>query len=254
MTDTNNVRLPETYTMEGFLTAGETNAQGEMPIWLLVQNLINLATLHANALGVGYADLKPLGIGWVLTHVSIEMLHYPGINENYRLTTWIEGYNRLYSDRCFALTDANGNVIGNIRTNWVAMDMVKRTAADLSVLPTERFVVHDRKCPVQRTRKQQPLGDDANECEYTFKYSDTDFNRHVNTVMYIRQILNQWSMDRYDSYSIERFDISFHAECHYADTVAIRHADMPDSQSACEIINPAGHRAVLSYIRWKARS
>lgn len=245
--------LPPTYSSDGFLTAGETNAQGEMPLWIIVQNLINTATLHANALGVGYADLKPLGIGWVLTHVSIEMIRYPAINESYRLTTWIEGYNRLYSDRCFVLTDAEGNEIGHMRTNWVAMDMEKRTAADLTVLPTERFVVHDGKCPVVRARKLQPLGEDAREAEYTFKYSDTDFNRHVNTVMYIRHILNQWRMEQYDNNRIKRFDISFHAECRYADTVKIRHIDMSDTRSACEIINPIGHRAVVCSILWEKR-
>lgn len=245
--------LPQTYSIDGFLTAGETNAQGEMPLWLIVQNLINLATLHANALGVGYADLKPLGIGWVLTHVAIVMKRYPTINETYRLTTWIEGYNRLYSDRCFVLTDASGNEIGHMRTNWVAMDMVKRTAADLSVLPTDRFVVHDGKCPVERARKLQPLGEEAKDVEYTFKYSDTDFNRHVNTVMYIRHILNQWDMSHYDRNIIGRFDIAFHAECHYNDTVKIRHIDLNESQSACEIINPAGHRAVAASLFWGPR-
>lgn len=245
--------IPKIYHIDGFLTAGETNAQGEMPLWLIVQNLINIATLHANALGVGYADLKPLGVGWVLTHVSIEMSRYPAINERYRMSTWIESYNRLYSDRCFVLTDGDGNEIGHMRTNWVAMDMEKRTAADLSILPTERFVVYDRKCPVMRARKQMPLGNDAEECDYTFKYSDTDFNRHVNTVMYIRQILNQWDMEKYDNNRIDRFDISFHAECRYDDTVKIRHIDQSDTLSACEIVNPAGHRAVVCSIGWGKR-
>ena len=81
------------------LTAGESDAEGRMPLTLLTERLIENATEHANALGIGYADLLPLGIGWVLSRVSVEMTSWPAINEAYTVTTWIESYNRRFSER-----------------------------------------------------------------------------------------------------------------------------------------------------------
>ena len=91
-----------------YLTAGEAGAQSSMPLTLLVQRVIEVATEHANALGIGYATLSVHGIAWVLSKISIEMQRYPDINEDYCLTTWIESYNRRFCDRCFAVTGAPG--------------------------------------------------------------------------------------------------------------------------------------------------
>lgn len=245
--------LPSELTLNYFLTAGETDAQGRMPLWLIFSRLIEAATLHANALGVGYAALSPLRMGWVLTRVSIEVVRYLSINESYDVTTWIEGYNRLYSDRCFLFTDAEGKPVAHIRSMWVAIDMDKRRATDLSRLDREHFVVSERRCPVGRIGKQPPIGDDAAAMarDYTWQFCDIDFNRHVNTVQYVRHILNQWDMERYDKNEIGRFDISFHNECHYGDTARLRHVDLPEERSLCEIIDPQGRHAVTASVVWR---
>lgn len=243
--------LPSELTLDCFLTAGETDAQGRMPLWLIASRIIEAATLHANALGVGYADLAPLRMGWVLTRLSIEVERYLTVNEKYSVTTWIEGYTRLYSDRCFLIADGHGQPVAHIRSMWMAIDMDKRTAADLSKLDREHFVVSERRCPVGRPGKQPPLGDEAVSRQYTWRFCDIDFNRHVNTVQYIRHILNQWDMDMYEDNEISRFDISFHNEYHYADTATLRHSDLPEGKSLCEIIDPQGRHAVLSALTWR---
>ena len=78
-----------------FLTAGETDARSLMPITLMAARAIETATEHANALGIGYTELAEHRLGWVLARLSIEVLRYPGINETYSMSTWIEGYNRF---------------------------------------------------------------------------------------------------------------------------------------------------------------
>ncbi len=45
------------YTKRYYLSAGECNPESEMPVPLLVSRLIEIATLHANEWGVGYAHL-----------------------------------------------------------------------------------------------------------------------------------------------------------------------------------------------------
>ena len=246
MTDMNE--FSKTYV----LTADKCDAQSRMPLWLITTAVIETATLHANALGIGYSDLITHGIGWVLSRLSVEMSRYPGVNEEYTVTTWIESINRLYSDRCFCITDASGAVVGYVRSVWAAIDMRKRCAADLSCLDLDALPIgKDRECPVARMRRAQV---DAPESisRYTFNFSDLDFNRHVNTVQYVRHILGRFPLERFDADEVARFDISFHKECRYGQDVDFKVRDTPDL-STCDIVSADSIPAVTSALAWRPR-
>ena len=58
--------------------------------------VIETATLHANRLGIGFRDLEPMGIVWVLSRVTMRVDRYPGPNEDLSLTTWVQDATRLY--------------------------------------------------------------------------------------------------------------------------------------------------------------
>ncbi len=94
------------YTTEFFLTAAEVNSQREMPLSRLVTTIIDTATAHANRLGIGFDRMISEGISWVLSRLTIDIAESPSVNRTYRMTTWIENVNRLFSDRNFEMTDA----------------------------------------------------------------------------------------------------------------------------------------------------
>lgn len=209
-------------TKTWLLTAGETDATSLMPITLVATRAIQLATEHANALGIGYAQLAEHHMGWVLARLSIEMIRYPEINESYTLSTWIEGYNRYFSERCYEMTDADGKPIGYIRSMWVAIDMNTRAMADLSTLDSDKLPLLKRKCPVGRLRNHVITHDaPATRSYYTFKYCDIDLNRHVNTIRYLDLVLNLRTLDFFDRNKIKRLDASFEHECYYGERVKL---------------------------------
>ncbi len=238
-------RIYQTY----FLTAGESDAEGRMPITLLTKRIIEIATIHANALGIGYSNMIEKNVGWVLSRLSIEMLRYPGINEEYTLSTWIESYNRRFSERNFAITTPSGKVLGYARSLWVPMDFAKRTVADLSLFDSSKIQILDDVCDMAKPRRTGVLPEDAREEKYIFKYSDLDFNRHVNTVRYISLLMDLWPLERYDANIIKRLDIAFHLECRFGDEVVLREANDNYGSHLCEIVN-AGTRAVSAIFDW----
>ena len=235
-----------------YLTAGEAGAQSSMPLTLLVQRVIEVATEHANALGIGYATLSVHGIAWVLSKISIEMQRYPDINEDYCLTTWIESYNRRFCDRCFAVTGGDGQPVDYIRTMWTAIDVERRCVADLTAFEQAAFPVSSRSCPVAKPVRLPALPADASVQDYTFKYCDIDFNRHVNSVRYLALVLNHWPLDHFDHNTIRRIDICYHHECHFGQTVQLRVASQ-GHESECEIVHD-GVRAVGLRISWAPRA
>lgn len=212
--------IPVEMTIKYFLTAAGCNAQKMMPLPALTQKLIDVATAHANALDVGYVRLLDFNAAWVLSRVSIEMSRYPGINEEYSITTWVENVNRRFSARNFMISGASGEVLGYARSIWVAIDIETRRPADLAPI-VGNIIPSDRACPIEPFPRLAPIENPEKVAEHVFRFCDIDFNRHVNTTRYVEAILNQWSMNFYDRNRISRFDILFLAEAHFDDAVAI---------------------------------
>ena len=243
--------LDKEFSKSFTLGAGETGAEGTMPLWLMAQRAIELATAHANYLGIGYATLIKRNIGWVLSRLSIETLRPMVINTQYTVTTWIESYNRRFSERNFAITGADGTVYAYIRSIWSAIDYEKRTGADIGAVAPEGLPISDRPCPIAPAPRVGELGPDARRVPYTFRYCDIDFNRHVNTVRIIELILNQWPLERYDAMEPVRLDVIFHHESTYGQTVEVLSDDHED-RSLCELVHN-GIRLIGAAITWRKR-
>ena len=203
-----------------YLSAGECNPQSELPLPLLVNKVIDVATLHANEWGVGYKRLIADNHAWVLARITIEMERYPRVNENYTLTTWIEDYNRMFSQRNMEVTDERGNTLGYVRTIWMVIDLSTRQSVDMSQLTYIRENINDRPCPIAPQAKLRPVAE-GEVTEHTFGYVECDFNRHVNTVRYLELLLNQFELSYFDNNVVHRMEMSFIKETRYGESVHV---------------------------------
>lgn len=245
----------DTYTITRFLTAGETDARGLMPVTLIAARAIEAATLHANALGIGYSNLSEHRLGWVLARLAIDVHRYPTINETYTLTTWIESYNKYFSDRCFVMTDESGAVVADIRSVWVAIDTSTRHMADLTQLDRSSFPTADRTCPVPKCRAFAIAPDSTVErTDYTFRFTDIDFNGHVNTVRYLEAVLNLRPLDFYKTHDIARLEASFEHECHFGKPAELVTGKSTAAEEAFTTeIHTEGRRAAAVQLTYRLR-
>lgn len=224
------------YSHEFFLAAGECNAESLMPLPLLVNRLIRVATEHANLMNVGYARFAPEGRGWVLVRLAVEMKQYPMVNDNYTVKSWIESASKLLSYRNFAIY-CNGDVAGYVRSEWAMIDMNTRKLCDVSsVGELAASARPDMECPMAPPIRLRPVRQ-GRTGTYTFGYCDVDFNRHVNTVRYIERLMDQWPIEHYDRYTVSRFEVAFVRECHYGATVSIMVDDADIHDCRAEICN-----------------
>ena len=204
------------------ITDAGCDAARRLPPSSLVSDIIDLAVSHADILGVGYAAMEPHGIMWVLGRLSIETSRWPAMFDNFGLTTWVEGVNRIFSERDFEIT-VNGSTAGYARTVWSAIDLTTRRSASLAPVTAGLGNVADssRPCPIERApRLGAPENPDAVKA-YTFALSDLDFNRHVTTTRYVDLMIDTIPLDLYDSSRIARIDLAFHREARYGDRVDI---------------------------------
>lgn len=204
-----------------YLSAGECGPERRLPITLLTGQIIECATHHSNECGAGYNDLIAHGQAWILSRMAIEMTAYPLINETYTINTWVDTTNRRFSERNFEILNCRNEIIGYARTVWMAIDIERRCAADISRLSALTDIILERPCPIDRPSRHQPVEHPTKAEIYTFRYCDLDFNRHVNTVRYIELIMDQWSLDFHDSHAVRRIDISFLHEAYCNETARV---------------------------------
>lgn len=229
-----NTHAEKIFECRYFLTPAECNPQGRMPITLLINRLIEVATLHANAIGIGYATLVDRHETWVLSRVAVEMTLYPGVNDHYTVRTWVSSINRLFSERDFEILDTGGNTIGYARTVWAVLNTDTRAVADISRMEWVRELVPQKDCPVEKAARPRPLADFTSH-PYRFTYCDIDFNRHVNSSRYIELLLNQWSLGFHDANRLTRFEIAYLHEAVYDDVVDVRLHTEPDGTVRAEL-------------------
>lgn len=213
-----------------FLTPGECNPEQRMPLTLLINRIIEVATLHANQIGIGFDFLVKEHQTWVLSRVAVEMIRYPGVGENYSITTWISSISRLFSERDFEILDGEGAVIGHARTVWAVIDTHSRSVGDISRIGWVKEIIPDKQSPVEKPSRPRPIAapespevpEGYREVKYRFQYTDIDFNRHVNSSRYIELLLNQWSLDYHDANRLTRFEIAYIHEARYNEEVTLR--------------------------------
>ncbi len=225
-------QLTRSYT----ITAAGCDAARRLPPAALVADIIDLAVAHADRLGVGFAAMEPYGIMWVLGRLSIETSPWPAMFDEFGLTTWVEGVNRLFSERDFEIT-VNGSTAGYARTVWSAIDLTSRRSASLAPVIAGLGDVADpaRPCPIGRSaRLGAPENPDAVK-SYTFALSVLDFNRHVTTTRYVDVMVDTIPLELYDRSRISRIDLAFHREARYGDRVDIISRIAPSADGATEI-------------------
>ena len=213
------------YSYRFKLTAAEVDPQLEMPLSSLVVAIIDTATAHANAIGIGFDKLNAHNASWVLSRLSVELDETPRVNGAYRLDTWVESVGRLSSDRGFALFDeSDGRCIGRVHTVWMAIDMDARRPVDLSILGDFSCYMVEPEHP-SACRRIAPFQDELTGYDHTFKVSDIDVNYHVTTRRYIDLIIDLQPMDCYETSRLTRFDIAFKHEARYGETARVSTKD-----------------------------
>lgn len=252
-----------------FNSANESNPEGELALSVLVSNIIEIATAHANSLGIGNPDMNHLGAGWVLSRITVEMESYPPCNTEYNITTWIEGWNRHFSTRDFCIEDKHGKIYGYARSVWMVLNTKTHENFGTSHLNLPDGMISAKECPIASQGKHveimpydtpddkvpaRALKANSIETEYTFKYNDIDFYRHVNTVRYITILLNQYSLAEFDKNLVRRLEMSFLHEGSFGDTVTVlRHNHTPLSSSILLKSHNTGLPVIFSCISLSPR-
>ena len=225
----------------------------KLTMGVLGNHLLNCAGFHAADRGFGIATLNENHYTWVLSRLAVEMNELPRAYEKFSIQTWVENVYRLFTDRNFAILNAEGKPIGYARSVWAMISMQTRKPADLLALHGGKitdYICTDVECPIDkpgRIKMEYPVlvG------EHQAKYSDIDLNGHVNSIKYIEHILDLFPMEQFRDKTVRRFEVAYVAEGYYGDTLTFHREQKGENEYDIEVKKNNGEVVVRSKVIFK---
>ena len=168
-----------------------------------------VAGVHATLKGAGLKDmLDKEGRTWMILRTQMTISKYASWCDEYDIETWCqEGY-RLYCPRYVEARDKKtGELLFNSKNLWVIMDLVKNRHCD----PALPKFPQEEEYTISET---EPYLVKVN-------YYDTDYNRHVNNIVYVNWLMESFPHEYLDQYLPEFFDVEWKKQCHWGDEIKV---------------------------------
>lgn len=225
---------------------------GKLTMGVLGNHLLNCAGFHAADRGFGIATLNDNHYTWVLSRLAIELERMPREYEHFIIQTWVENVYRLFTDRNFAILDAEGNPIGYARSIWAMIDMDTRKPADLLSLHGGQitdYICKDKECPIDKpgrikVAQKELVG------EHKALYSDIDINGHVNSIKYIEHILDLFPMEVFKEKRIKRFEMAYSAESYYGNVLSFYREQTGNDEYDVEVMKNGAEVVCRSKVKF----
>ncbi|PXV60044.1 acyl-ACP thioesterase [Dysgonomonas alginatilytica] len=206
-----------TYTIDAYLS----DFRGKATLPMLGGFMLQAATRHAEERNFGYSFMSSQQRAWVLMRMSIELSEYPNNDTSIKLHTWVSDINKLFSERCFAFEDQDGNYIGYARSMWASIDLETRHPTNILDLERMTELKSDKVCPIPGAVKIPFLKDGESAASFTVKYSDIDINKHLNSMKYIEHFIDIFPIEMFQEKEIKTFEMNYLAEGQYGTTLDI---------------------------------
>jgi acyl-ACP thioesterase len=228
--------MNDSYSQKTRIKSHETDYRLQLKVSALLQHFQDVAVTHALLLGVGYEDMKKLGLFWVVTRFHIEIDRMPVYDEEVEVLTWPKGAESRGKKtsgkkddfvfiRDFLMNDSGGHCLVRATSSWVILDFKQKRLQPVEKFPL-KMPENRGKHALNATPRKIP------EAEFPMMvyrkqvgYSDIDLNLHVNNTRYADWIMDVFSRDFFEKHTLKKLEINYLKEVFWDDKIDLFKAD-----------------------------
>ena len=174
------------YTKDHTIKVYEVTCFGDLKLLGLFNILQEVASEHADLLGIGYQACCQAGVAWVAASYRVHIHHLPQMGEQIFIETWIADCLSVTSQRCYRIKDKQGQVLIEGLTNWALIDMEtlrpvgisKKLDVNMDEIDGEKLVFSDEKIRLDFG------GTVDTESHFLSRFDEMDTNFHINNAIY----------------------------------------------------------------------
>ena len=188
---------------------------------------MDIATQHADVLGVGLRDLSPKNLYWLTVKTKIVFLRRPQMGENTALITWPEVPGRLRCMRSYEMKQGDELLLCG-KTEWAVVNTATgRMVPASEVFPNGNRFRQDSACGEAFTMIPDHF-DNAESCAvYTVRSTDIDVGGHMNNAAYLKALFGTFTCKELSERKVRSVDALFRAPCYEGDELLWQRTETP---------------------------
>ena len=207
---------------------------------------MDVATEHADELGIGLADLAKDSLFWLTVKTKVRFLkRRPKLGDTITVSTWPEPPQLLRCNRDYSVS-ANGETVLAGKTEWAVMNMkTGKLQGTKEIYPPELVLTEHQAVPepfakIRSTEEEETVG------TYTVRSTDIDVGGHMNNTAYVRAFAGLLGSAQWNSMAFSAVEVHFRAQCFEGDTLTFRRSEtedghlyqayLPDGRAAVQIL------------------
>ena len=187
--------------------------------------------------GMGWEALAAKGVFWAVTRNRVEIHRLPLVGEKVMIKTWPVTPTRSAYPRAMEGYDAEGNLLFQVMSLWVLMDINKRTM----VLPGRSPIQVPgitRGCELPLPTSLAPVAEGEESCRRVV-FSELDRNGHMSNIRYLDWMMDQLPAEYHQAHPLKAFTVAYLSEAREGDAITLR-CRQEENQLHLEATRPTG--------------
>ncbi|PIE54607.1 MAG: hypothetical protein CSA35_05430 [Dethiosulfovibrio peptidovorans] len=227
----------------------EVGPSGQATAVTMMNLFQDAASHHAESFDMGYAQLFPRDLGWVLTKFRLTVDRYPRYGETVTLQTWPRAPRRIfaYRDVAFFVED---ELIAVGTSVWCLLDLSARRAISLNRV-FKSFPSRDEQLYPDEIPSIPNLDVAWWRWSTVARNSELDLNGHVNNTVYLGWALECLSGERCPVGMPKDLLFSFRKEVARGDSVTSLAGLLGQNITVHRLENGQGDEVARISMRWE---
>jgi acyl-ACP thioesterase len=192
----------------------------------------DIAGLHADNLGAGIDHIKEaFGVAWILMRIRLEVNRMPHLEEPVIVETWPQPPKVRYDRDYLIKTEKDGEVLAKAVSSWILMDLAAHDIAKGKLFEYTYDIRESERAIGHKLLQLKAPGPPAPVIEHPVRYSDIDYNLHVNNARYIDFIMDSYPLQFHQEYEAGMVEVNYINEVRPEETLIISRAAYPDADT-----------------------
>ena len=201
------------YSKNQLIGVSMCDASGRLGISNTFALFQDIASEHAEILGVGNAAMQEKGAFWVTARTRVHFSRRPQMMQDVAITTWPALPGSMRCDRYYRM-ETNGEILAEGRTEWCVLDVASgKVIPPATMFGPEIEYLDDSVLSHSYARFRHNFTDEDRAVSHAVRPSDVDIGRHMNNVAYLRLICDSFTVEELEKLNVQELEIWFCMPC-----------------------------------------
>lgn len=238
------------YTVRQRVGASMCDASGRLGLWNSFALFQDVASEHAEAIGVGFDAMRAQSCFWLTVRTRVHFYDRPKLMQPIDVSTWAHAPGATRCDRFYRLT-SHGVLLVEGRTEWCVYDLEKQAVRPISEVrftPSRTNFCEDTVLSTPYAHFRHDFGENDRVLMHVVLPSDVDLGRHMNNVAYLRMLCDSFSVVELEQLNVAEMEILFCLPCFEQQSLDIMRRST-DYGYEFGVRRPDGRYAALALMR-----